>query len=246
MRPHLIRAWAALALLALAVPVLATASPDDATESRREHSLHKLQEKVDECVGHKRVDVGRDFIGAHPGDPSAWSWTNNGLRGISLTLIASKSKVGGIGWYEDTGGTPVLDGVRSGVCIDGLRRRGIPMLMRLPTSVRRFGLYATQTPEGKKHRNDPPSVLFTNNLYNSPNTDSRHEPVGNDKQVLVYDVSRWLGPSTWLVACPSPDRDDEPSHEDDDDTSYLLFSVSGPSVTPVQTMSFGQVKALFR
>ena len=247
MRHPSIRACAALVLLMTVVPVFATGHAQAVPYSSHSESLRKLQRKVDELVGRRHLEVARDFIGARLSDPSTWCWTNSSMRGIAVSLIEGKAKLGAIGWYEDTDAAPVLNGINDGVVIEGLRKRNTPTLVRMPPAVKRFGFYVVQKAEGKKHRNDPPILLFTNNQHNNLDNTATSELVGADKQMLVYDVSRWLGPRTWLVACPSPDRDEHPDREDDDDESnYLLFTVTGPSVTPAQTKSFGQVKAMFR
>ena len=66
-----------------------------------------------------------------------------------------------------------------------------------------------------------------------------------DPQMLVYDISRWAGPQTWLVACEIDDAGLRMGHGDgecDHDYSDVIFTVSGVAITPTLNSTFGKVK----
>ena len=66
----------------------------------------------------------------------------------------------------------------------------------------------------------------------------------------MFDVSRWLGPDTWLVACEYSDSGapvGTGTGESDNDYCDILFTVTAVGgTTPTRTSSFGAVKALWR
>jgi hypothetical protein len=67
--------------------------------------------------------------------------------------------------------------------------------------------------------------------------------------MLVYDISRWVGPQTWLIACETSDSGSNIGHgadDSDNDFSDLLFTVSGVSTTPTSQTTFGRLKSRFR
>lgn len=246
MRHSPLRAWAALALLMYSAPVFATEVPS----SSRDGSLQSLQRKMDRLVGPGHVNVRTDFIGARPGDPDPWFWINNGAHAVAVTLIDRESPHGRIGWYEETGVVPVIDGVGDGVILDNLRARGDRMAVRLPASVRAFGFYIERPAHRKNRDEGPPITLFTNRRLNpSYLRGEDSDPVYADReaQVLVYDVSRWLGMDTWLVVrlySESEGRAD--GEDDDDDEADVLFTVTAQGPTATRTMTFSRVKSMFR
>ena len=252
MRHVLLRAWAALALLMATVPVFASSPVSIVMGPSRDGSLHELQRKVDRLIGHGRLDVRTDFIGAHPGDPDPWFWVNNGAHVVAVQLIDRKSPHGVVGWYDESLGRPVIDGISDGVVLENWRLRGTRAIVRLPLSVTRFGFYVDY--DGDDHGDDDHGRYryFTNRLFNDIGPRGRgaeHAPFDGDVQMLIFDVSRWLGADTWLVACEYSDSGSRVGHErgnSDNDYSDILFTVTGLGATPTLTKTFSEVKALYR
>jgi hypothetical protein len=252
MRHAIVRAWAALALLLAAAPAFATAPVPIVMGPSRDGSLQELQKKVDHLVGPGRVDVHTDYVGAHAGDPDPWCWVNNGAHGIATKLIDRKSPHAVVGWYAETGGMPVIDGTNDGVVLEDWRLRGSQTALRLPASVTRFGFYVEHAGGDDGEDEGVSCRYFTNRKLNDCGPHGRgavHEPRDGDMQALVYNVSRWLGPDTWLVACEYSDSGCHvgPGHDDsDNDYSDILFTVSAQGATPTASTTFARVKALFR
>jgi hypothetical protein len=243
-------ARAILLLLLAAFPAAAASPLRVAIGPSRDGPAHDLQHKVDALVGTGRVDVRSDYVGARPGDPDPWSWTNTG-EPMTLHLVDRRSPGFVVGWYAEGPVHPSPDGpeqVLGGVVLDNGRKRGATVVFRVPGTVRRFGLFVADT--------DDPGAAWTrhrtNRTLNPPGPDgagAAHEPWDGDVQLLVFDVSRWLGRDTWLVAGEISDTGRRVGHgadESDNDYSDVLFTVTGASATPAVTTTFGRVKSLFR
>lgn len=251
MRPVPVRLWATLALLALASPALAASPLPLATGSSREGALHDLQKKLDRFVGVGRVNARTDYIGARPGDPDPWFWLNPG-RSMVVTLVDRESPQARIGWYCEEASCPTLDGAGDAVLLEKTTMRGDPRAFRLPAGITRFGFFLTTTSAGRGLAPVEEFTTFTNRVWNSPGpagTGALHAPYDGDIQMLVYDISRWVGPQTWLIACESSDSGANVGHgpsDSDNDFSDFLFTVSGVGVTPAKGATFGQLKSRFR
>ena len=171
-----------------------------------------------------------------------------------------------IGWYAETGQLPLLRGDRAGVVLTTLGLRGGIAPARIPASVKRFGFYIQQQQgESGGYPSRRTSLAFTNNLLHdlAPNgIPVGHGLLGGRLQVLVFDVSRWLGAHTWMVAVPAAtrshrsgdgdiasvrdDREDDGDGDHDHDGSPLLFKVTGLAVTPTLGVTFAEVKSYYR
>lgn len=256
MRHCILRAWAACALLLVSVAVDAfAASPVPVIVGpSRDGSLHDLQRKVDRFVGYGRVDVTRDYIGAKPGDPDPFSWVNLPGRGVTVQLLDRKSPRGTIGWYAEGAGTPVIDGVGDGVVFAEYHLRGARTTVQIPASVSRFGFYVgyRESGSGSGSNKSGMDFFYSNRGLNDCGPHGQgavHAPYDGDTQMLVYDVSRWLGPDTYLVACEASDSGCAVGHgdgESDNDYADLLYLVSALGATPTRSQSFAHLKALFR
>jgi hypothetical protein len=219
----------------------------------RDGSLYNLQKKVDLLVGPGHIDVHRDFIGAKAGEADPWFWVNPGGRGVSVQLLERKSPHGEIGWYQETGTAPLIDGVHNGVALENWRLRGSRAMVHMPASVTRFGFYVEHqggddtTDEGVSY------LYYTNRKLNDIGPHGRgavHAPWDGDAQALIFDVSPWLGTNTWLVACEYSDSGcpvGTGTGESDNDYCDILFTVTAAGgTTPTRASSFGAVKALWR
>ena len=245
------RTWAAFALLVLTVGPLAAASGPIVVGPDR-HELRELQRRVDRLVGPGQVDVRTDFLGANPGDPDPGLWQNPG-HAMELTLVNRRSPSCEVGWYAESSTRPVLDGVDDGCVLDSRKNRGDKVVFQLPTRVKRFGFYVAAL----AHDGAGADAQLTNRQWESSagrGKTPRREPIDAARDMLVFDISHWVGPDTWLVACETSARRDDlgRGHEDDDDDdderdyADVLFVVSGGSVTPALKTTFGRVKALYR
>ena len=253
MRHSLLRAWAACALLLVATSSFAVSPVNVVIGSSRDGSLHDLQRRVDRFIGYGRVDVTRDYIGARPGDPDPFTWVNTGSRAVSVQLLDRKSPRGTLGWYAEGFGVPALDGRLDGVVLPEYQMRGIRTSVQIPATVTRFGFYVryrgSVSGDGKV---DGGVTHFTNRLLNDCGpfgNGAVHQPIDGDPQMLIYDVSRWLGPSTYLVACEASDSGcpvGMGDGESDNDYTDLIYLVSALGATPTRTASFTRLKALFR
>ncbi len=252
MRHCILRAWAACALLLVSATVFAASPVPIVVGPSRDGSLQDLQRKVDRIVGYGRVDVSRDFIGAKPGDPDPFSWTNLPGRGVTVQLLDRKGPRGTLGWYAEGSGTPTIDGVGDGVVFAEYHMRGARSTVQIPASVTRFGFYVGYRASGSGENKAATGFYFTNRGLNDCGPQGQgalHAPYDGDTQMLVYDVSRWLGADTYLVACEASDTGCMIGHgegESDNDFSDLLYLVSALGATPTRTQSFAHLKSLFR
>jgi hypothetical protein len=118
--------------------------------------------------------------------------------------------------------------------------------------VKKFGFYLSCNAPGKGHGVVGDFMACTNRLWNSPGPlgqGAQHAPYDGDIQMLVYDISRWVGPQTWLIACETSDSGANVGHGPDDadnDFSDFLFTVSGVGTTPTVNTTFARLKSRFR
>ncbi len=251
MRPVPLGVLAALALLTVAGPCLAASPIPLVLSGSREGALYDLQKKLDRFVGAGRIQARTDYVGARPGDPDPWVWVNPG-KPMLLTLLDRKSPHARIGWYAEGFGVPALDGVDDAVVLDRNAMRGDPQTFRVPASIPRFGFFVALDGVGTGAPVSGGFTTFTNRMWNSPGpngTGAMHEPYDGDIQMLVYDISRWAGPQTWLVACEASDSGARIGHGPDDsdnDFTDFLFTVTGVGITPTKGVTFGDLKSRFR
>lgn len=250
MRPVPVRVWVALALLTLAQSALAASPIPVIVGPSRDGSLNDLQKKLDRFVGAGRLNARTDYVGARTGDPDPWFWMNSS-RPMVVTLIDRKSPQAKIGWYSD-GGIPLQGGV-TGVIFEKAVQRGDVRAVRLPSDVKRFGFFINLTTPGRGGYGPVREVIsYSNRLWNSPGPDgtgARHAPYDGDVQMLVYDITRWVGPQTWLIACETSDTGSnigQGPEDSDNDFSDFLFTVSGVGTTPTSNTTFGRLKSRFR
>lgn len=253
MRPFLLRAWAALALLLAAVPVHASSPVSILLGPSRDGGLHDLQRKVDKLIGFGKLDVSRDYIGAHAGDPDPWFWVNRGTRDVVVQMVDRKSRRTILGWCDETTGRPVINGIDDGIVFNDWRVRRSRAVVRLPSHVTHFGFYVDTDQDDDDESNERGHYrYFTNRQFNDRGLrglGATHAPFDGDMQFLIYDLSPWLGDNTWLVACEYSDSGRHVGFDrgdSDNDYADVVFLVSGLGATPTKTLSFARVKAMFR
>ncbi len=217
--------------------------------------VQRLQNLINSRYGKGHVDVTQDYIGARAGDPDPWMWSG---RGFTVRLIRGVTREGQratVGWYEETGVRPQVHG--SSVVFDDDSHDGSSASVCFGHSAR-FGFYLRQD-DGA----DSGLTLFTNRGLNPfEDLDAGHGPGGGTPAALVFDVSRWSLPSTWVV-CFRDAAGDEDDNADSDraisghdgesgddgngsEFDDVVFEVSAHDVTPVRSISFGTLKAKYR
>jgi hypothetical protein len=157
-----------------------------------------LQKLVDRRYGKGRVDVTRDYIGARAGDIDPWFWVGDRVGAVRVKVVKRDTDLGPVGWYLENG-TPAALPVGGGVLFAGLPRPREEALVLLPGARSRFGFYVDSPAAG--------SILaakrfYTDRLLNDCGPDGKgaiHPPLDGDVEALIFDVSRWAGPDTWLV-----------------------------------------------
>jgi hypothetical protein len=209
---------------------------------------HSLQSIVDAYLGTPgALNVQTDFVGAQAGDLDPWFWVGNSFPALMITEVAGNANTNTLGWYRETGVKPVLDGVDDGIVFTGSQGTNANVLVVFPSTMTRFGFYLDPQPSNP----GPHQVFFTNRFLNDIGplgAGAIHNPTDGDVQALVFDVSRWKGPNTWLVCFEDLDagRAITPCCSGtDDDYNDMVFQVTSLGATPARTLSFGELKTRF-
>ena len=213
---------------------------------------NSLQNIVDAVYGAGKINVATDYIGAHPGDIDPWFWVDNSLSALLIKEVAGNADRNILGWYMEDFHPPVIDGVDDGVIFDGPASQGATKIVVFPHPMSKFGFYLN--PNGLQGViNAPePEKFFTNRKYNDLGPDGSgaiHPPFDGDVQALVYDVSRWTRPNTWLVCFEDLDAGANPApccYPTDNDYNDLVFEVTAYGATPTRPLTFGALKARYR
>lgn len=245
----------ALPLLTAALGVLCLAAPARAALTvvfgqSWDGPSHTLQSVIDARYGAGKISVQTDYIGAKPGDLDPWFWVDKGFSALIVTEIAGYATSNVVGWYiePEDGQRPLIDGVDDGVAFDGPAGTGATAVITFSKPRQKFGFYL-RPPYGQ---NRPvPVVYFTNRLFNDrgPNgTGAVHAPWDGDVQAIVYDVSRWTQPNTWLVCWEDLDSGPmpgPPGTTTDNDFNDFVFEVHAMGATPASSLTFGGLKLLY-
>lgn len=206
-----------------------------------------LQDIVNERYGPGAFDVRTAYIGRIASQPDPFYWIDSHFAGLIVREVAGYAGINILGWYRepDAGGSPVIDGVDDGVVFDGAASDGSTTIVNFDRPAVRFGFYLDPAGPGGE-------LFFTNRFFNDlgpVGAGALHEPFGGDAQALVYDVSRWTEPNTWLVAFDDLDSGFVPGpccSGTDNDFNDFVFEVTALMVTPVQSLTFGALKARYR
>ncbi|OGF13028.1 MAG: hypothetical protein A2W00_11950 [Candidatus Eisenbacteria bacterium RBG_16_71_46] len=248
-----LRAAATSALLAAAAASPAAAVVPVAFGTTWDAPSTSLQKIVDGLYGAGAIDVQHDYIGARAGDLDPWFWVDDHFSALLIREVAGNANRNLVGWYLETGTRPAIDGVDDGVVFDGPQGAGATAIIVFPRAMTAFGFYmnpngplaATNAPE--------PELFYSNRLYNDRGPDGAgalHAPTDGDVQALVFDVSRFDGPNTWLVCFEDLDsgaNPGPPGHaQTDNDFNDFVFEVTAFGATPALPMSFGGLKQLYR
>src|SRR5262245_43110652 len=199
-----------LLCLVLSGPSSAVAAPLTLPFGR---GIRHLQNLVDRKYGAGRIDVTRDFIGAHEGDPDPWYWTGLRVGSARITILKRDPDQNLVGWYID-GGTQSVAPVGGATLFSGTILPHEEAWLSLPGSRTWFGFYvdaAAPVPRYKVPGRGPragPERFFTNRMLNDCGIEgagAAHAPYDGDVQALVFDVSPWAGGDAWLVCFEDQD-----------------------------------------
>ncbi len=214
---------------------------------------HGLQDVLDAYLGSPgALDAQTGFVGAHAGDPDPWFWVGSGFPALLVTEVAGRAATNELGWYRETFTRPVLDGVDDGVIFTGAESGGTSALVTFPSGTTKFGFYLDTHLTVGSASGTHDQVFFTNRMLNDAGPYGYapvHAPFDGDVQALVYDVSRWKGPNTWLVCFEDTDSGlpvQACCNGTDNDFNDLVFQVTAFGASPVRLVSFGALKALYR
>lgn len=210
-----------------------------------------LQRIIDTRYGPGRVSVGLDYIGERPADIDPWFWVGHGFTAFMIKEVAGNASRNRLCWYEENGTKPIFPG--GGIVFDGPAGAGAETVIVFNKPMMRFG-FLLQPNGGLGVVNAPPGELFfTNRFYNDigPNgAGPLHAPWDGDEQALVFDVSAWSTPNTWLVCFEDLDSGAMPgaagSSQTDNDYNDMVFEITALGATPVRTLSFGALKRSYR
>jgi hypothetical protein len=161
---------------------------------------------------------------------------------LLLTEVAGYANYNIVGWYQETGASPVLtnDGIHDGVVFDGPASAGDAAIITFSRPRTKFGFYLNRT-------SPSPVMFYTNRILNAKS--SVHPPFDGNVQALVYDVSAWTAPNTWLVCWEDLDSGPLPGPygkaATDNDYNDCVFEVTALGATPVQLLSIGALKRMY-
>jgi hypothetical protein len=216
-------------------------------------SSGNLQTIVDNYLGAAgQLNVQTDYVGAHATDLDPWYWIGNNVPALLVREVAGNANINALGWYIENGSRPLLDGVGDGAVFTGPQSSGATALVIFPSDMTRFGFFldthtTVATPLGTRDR-----IFFTNRHFNDPGLNGAgaiRAPWDGDIQAIVFDVSRWKGPNTWLVCFEDLDAGGPITPcctGTDDDYNDFVFQVTALGATPTASLSFGALKARYR
>jgi hypothetical protein len=143
------------------------------------------------------------------------------------------------------------DNSHDGVVFDGPATDGKAVIVTFALPHTKFGFYLNPNGPYDVQNAPEPEKFFTNRFYNDlgPNgSGALHAPADGDVQALVFDVSRFIGPNTWLVCFEDLDSGANPSSccsGTDNDFNDVVFEVTAFGATPVIPMTFGALKSKY-
>ena len=209
-----------------------------------------LQKIVDARYGVGAINVQTDYMGAHADDPDPWFWFGNNFSALLVKEVAGNADYNIVGWYEETFTKPVIDGVEDGVIFDGPASAGASAVVTFDHPMMRFNFYLNPNGPYDAVWAPEPEMFYTNRFYNDrgPNGTPVHAPFDGDVQALIFDVSRFTQPNTWLVCFEDLDSGANPGpccYPTDNDYNDFVFEVTAFGATPTIPMTFGALKAKY-
>jgi|GEM_PF-1356180 len=205
-----------LLLLCLALPLRVSAAAGDVVPVTFGPGVERLQRIVDARYGKGHIDVTRDFIGAHAGDFDPWFWVGDRIGAVWVTMVKRDPHENLVGWYIESAGQAVTP-PGGGVIFSGKSHPNEVAMVTIPGFRTCFGFYIEGPTPGYvgplsvKPGPGRPVVgkrFYTGRKLNDCGPDGNgalHAPYDGDVQALVFDVSRWSAPNTWLVCFEDED-----------------------------------------
>jgi hypothetical protein len=212
----------------------------------------ELQDILDSHYGPGLITVETDYIGASPTDPDPFYWTGIGFNSFLVTEIAGNRNRNIVGWYEEEGVMPIIDGIDDGVIFDGPSGAGNTFELDFGPEPVDFGFYMNPNGTDGAQNAPEPEHFFSNRFFNDLGPDGSgavHEPYDGDVQAIVFDVSPWTQPYTWAVCFEDLDYGPIPGpccQGTDNDFNDFVFEVTVTAPVPVRPTTFGAIKQLYR
>lgn len=256
MRPRHASAFLLTAVFAgfLAPPAFSAAPVPVAFGTSWDPPSQSLQAIVDARYGAGNINVQTDYLGAEAGEIDPWFWVGDQFSTLLVREVAGNANRNRLGWYiePESWEPPVLDGVDDGIVFDGPANDGSVALVNFYRPSRKFGFYMNPNGTLSAPNAPEPEVFYTNRFYNDRGPDGSgalHAPFDGDVQAIVFDVSTWTAPNTWLVCFEDLDSGPNPSGcctGTDNDFNDFVFEVHALGATPTVPLSFGQLKQRYR
>lgn len=215
-----------------------------------------LQAVLDAEYGVGAIDVATQYEGYLPGDADPAYWEDVGLSGLIVREIAGFHNDNTLGWHaEDLAGPRVIDGIDDGVIFDGSQAEGATATINFPDGLTKFGFYVNPNGTHDGGANAPePELFYANRFYNDLGASgggSPHAPFDGDPQCLVFNITHLNnGIPTFVLAWEDLDYGGPitPNYSwgsTDNDFQDLVIEVQAQSPVPIESTSWGSVKALF-
>ena len=211
-----------------------------------------LQNILDTRYGAGNINVTTDYIGHDAGDPDPFLWSGLSFNSILIREVAGHANNNTLGWYTDNGSAPVIDGVDDGIVFTGPQGQGEITMVTLGPGNTPFGFYMNPNGLGSATNAPEPELFFTNRLYNDIGPDGSgavHTPLNGDVQAIVFDVSPWTQPNTWVVCFEDLDSGPNPTpccSQTDNDFNDLVFEVTVARTVGVESIAMSALKRLYR
>jgi hypothetical protein len=140
--------WLAFSLFALTIPAMAQAQVPVVFGTSWDGPSNSLQSILDARYGAGAINVATDYIGHDAGDPDPFAWQDVEFDALIVREIAGNANQNLVGWYEEDGATPVIDGVNDGVVFSGPDGQGTIKLVTFPVPMK-FGFYMNPNGAGR-------------------------------------------------------------------------------------------------
>ena len=244
------RLLALVALIFLATAACAHASAQAVIGTSWLGPPGRLQSVIDATYGAGRINVQTDYLGAGPGEPDGIVWNSIKWTVLQVREVSGASHRMDLGWYVETGSVlpPSIIGQNAGPVFKRSGPSDVALAFRNRPRDIGFYLRTADAGSGLGAR-----IFFTNRAFNDAGpggAGALHDPLeGGDIQALVFDVSTWTRPFTWLVCFEDHDSGAQPGpccNGTDNDYADYVFEVRAQATTETAAQSFGFLKALYR